>query len=575
MKLCRERLLICADDFEQSSQQLELFNTTEKEQWVMESYKIKYFIACFAALFLLIARAEARKLLSVDEKKQKLVRLLANSVAMNLTTEVKTNGVENILVLNPWTPAEVFFEVTHAKMPLTIFIDLACHATLHWRVSLLELSDIENVWRSVEISKPQGQAGPKAFLHVRNSHSNGLSVALATYETEDSQIFTLHTAPKGFYRIDMRSSTRFSQVVKVSVLVGGTLDLHIPSLPSDNQVSLAQISNDYFNFYWQPVDINDSARKDEIRYCVAINSNKYVNHLCEMQDMLRRSPHSVKAFSCFGGPNWYQLRGNLNPAKFYFVNLFAVNQYSNRSRSYRGLFMPRARHSRMTRLGLDSSLNLRINKKSSYHVIYFDVKTSGTLRITFVACQGPVSVFVAKNGKVLKQLEFGSMKSYLLKSAEVGRYFVTVTKKFTANLHLRVHLSGGKRWGPFPRIPKGISVKEWPMLRTCKSVTIAWIAGHGKQQFCLFVGRESLKATKHLQNVCLKPGTLPGNRMVICLDKRIRKGENAVFWRTIKGLQPCSEYIFYIQVKRRRSDDTLIYKPLKVRTLCRKCLSNY
>ena len=527
-----------------------------------------HYIACVAVLVLLLARTEARKMLSIDEKKHKLVRLLANSVAMNLTTEVKTNGVENIVVLSPWTPAEVFFEVSHAKVPLTIFIDLACHATLQWRVSLLELSDMQNVWRSVEISKPQGQAGPKAFLHVKNSHSNGVSVALATYETRDSQMFTLHAAPQGFYKIDMRSSTPFLQVVKFSVLVGGTLDLHIPSLPSDNQVSISQISSDSFNFYWRPVDTNESSRKDDISYCIVINSKKYVNHLCEVHDLQRSS---VLTFSCFGGPNKFRLRRNLNPAKFYYVNLFAVNQYSNRSRAYRGLYLPRARHSRMTRLDLDSTLNLRINKKSSYHVVYFDVSTPSTLRLTFVACQGPVSIFVAKNGKVLRKLGVGRMKTHLLKSAVAGRYLVTVTKKFTGNLHLRVHLSSGRRWGPFPRLPKGITVKEWPMLRTCKSVTIAWIAGHGKQQFCLFIGRESVRASKQLQNVCFKPGTLPGNRMVICLDKRIRKGDNTVFWRTIKGLQPCSEYIFYIQVKRRRSDDTLLYKPLKVRTLCTNC----
>ena len=536
----------------------------------MKTYRVKQ-IAVFAILCLVISWIDARETPSNDEKKQKLLRLMANSVATNLTTEVSTNGVENSLILNPWTPAEVFFEVTHARMPLTIFIDLVCHATVQWRVSLLELSEMENVWRSVEISQPHGHTGPKAFLHVKNSNSDGVSVALATYEAKESQVFSLDAAPKGFYKIDMRSTTGFLQVVKVSVLVGGKLELHIPSLPLDNQVSIAQITKDYFNFYWQPVDINDSTRKDETRYCVAINTEKNLNHLCELHAMLRRSPRSVITFKCFGGPNKFRLRRKLNPGQFYYVNLFAVSQYSNRSRSYRGLYLPRARHLRMKRLDLESTFNLRINKKSSYHVMYFDLTAPGTIRLTFVACQGPVSVVIATNARVLKKLAFGSIKTHLLKSATVGRYFVTVTKKFIGNLDLRVHLSKGRRRGPFPRLPKGISVKEWPMLRTCKSVTIAWIAGNGKQQFCLYIGRENFKASKQLQNVCFKPGNVAGNRMVTCLDKRIRKGKNAVFWRTIKDLRPCSEYVLYIQVKRRRSDDTLIYRPLKVRTLCTEC----
>ena len=534
----------------------------------MESFKYLRLAALVIAFALILARAGAGKAMSDVEKKEHLVRLLANSVAMNFSTEVKTNGGENLVALNPWASAEVFFEVTHSMSPLTIFIDLTCYAKLQWTVSLMELADIENVWKTVEIDKPQGQTGPKVFLHVRNSYSNRISVALATYETSDSQVFELHSAPKGFYKIDMRSTAAVAQVVKVSVLVGGKLDLHIPVLPSDNQVSIAQITSDSFNLYWKPVEINDSTKDDEIRYCVAINIKKDTNHLCEIYDLMRRSPRSVVAFSCFGGPYKFHLGRTLNPSYALYVNLFAVNQFSNRSRHYRGLTLPKATHLKMTYLEIGSNVNLKINKKSVYHVVYFDVKNPGTLRLTYVACEGPVSVVIAKEGKVLKKFDFGRMKTHLIKFAHPGRYYVTITKKFPGSLRIRMHLSKGKRWGPYARLPKGISVKEWPMLRTCNSVTIAWIAGRGKQQFCLFIGRDSAKAFKQLQNVCFKPASDPGIRLVTCMEKRVRKGDNAVFPRTIKGLQPCTEYIFYIQVKRRRAHDTLLYKPLKVRTRC-------
>lgn len=519
-----------------------------------------------------MATTEAtEKLSSQAKKKQRIVRLLANSVGTNLSTEIKTNGVENVLTLDPWATAEAFFEVEHSQSFLTVFIDLSCFAALQWKVSLLELGDVERMWRTVEIDKPHGQTGPKAFLQVRNYHANGLSVALATYETKDSQVFTLESAPKGFYKIDMRSTSKQKQVVKMSVQVGRKLNPNFPLLPADNQLTTAQIANELFNFYWQPVELNGSTRREEIQYCFLINTDQYLNHLCEVGNVLRRSPHSVIDFSCFGGPHKYHLRHALSPDQKYYVNLFAVNLASNRSRPYRGLTLPKARNSLMSRLTLDLSLNLKINKKTSYHVIYFDVKKSGVIRLTYVACEGPVSVFVAKDGKVFRRFGLGNIKTHVLKTATIGRYFVTVTKKFIGSLQLRVHLSSGKRWGPFPRLPKGISVKEWPMLRTCNSITVAWIAGHGRQQFCLFIGRESARAVKQLRNMCYKPASDPGIRLITCLDKRIRKSENTVFWRTIKGLQECTDYIFYIQVKRRRADDTLLYKPLKVRTRCNRC----
>lgn len=522
-------------------------------------------------LFLLLMRIGARDVRSIEGQRQKLIRLLANSVATNLTTEIKTDGVANVLTLDQWGSAEVFFQVVNSKASLTAFIDVSCNAVLQWKVSLHELGDMELLWRPVEIDKPDDEYGPKVFLHVKKSHLNGHSIALATYETRDSQVFQLKEAPRGLYKIDMRSMSSFKQVVELSVLGGDKLDLHIPLLPTDNQVSVAQITSDYFNFYWQPVEMNESEKGEQTEYCIAVNSHRNLDQLCEVEDMLRRSPHWVVVFSCFGGPNVYHMRQPLNPNQVHYVNLFAVSRLSNRSRPYRGLTIPKAKTSLFTRLEEETTLNLKINKGSVYHVIYFDLHTPGTIRLSYVACDGPISVYVAKEGNVLRKLGFRSMKTHLLRSASVGRYYVTVTKRFHGELQIRVHVAHGKRWGPFPRLPKGIAVKEWPMLRTCESITIAWITGHGKQQFCLFIGQENAKAFKKLHNVCFKPANDPGMLLVTCLDKKIRRGENTVFWRTIKGLEPCMEYVFYIQVKRRRADDTLLYKPLKVRTRCDSC----
>ena len=513
---------------------------------------------------------------SMDEKKQRLIQLIGNSVAMNLSSKVKTNGVASSVSLPPWAVNEVFFEMHENRSSLAIFIDLMCFASLQWTVSYLDYSDImQNKWKRVEIDMPRDKKGPKTFLHVKNFASNNVAVALAVYETKHSQLFTLHEAPKGFYKIAMQSTTSLTQVVGVSVLVGGSLELGMPQLPPDKKLSVAHFANGYVNLYWEPAKMMERDSKNTIAnidYCVSVNTRRNFDRLCQAQDLMKKNPSDMIIFFCVRGQNQFNPRKHLSSDVNYHVNVFAVNPHSNRSRAYAGLTLPKHRSSLTSRLRQDSTLNLKIDPKTGYRVVQFEVARQGTIRLTVIACEGPVTVAITNESRVLKKYQVYGVKTNTIKAATVGTYFVTLNKKIDGELNLRIHLSSSKRWGPFPRLPKGKGVKEWPMLRTCTSVTIAWLAAKGKQQFCLYIGRYSTKIYKKLGNVCFKPMSDSGVRRIICIHKRIRKNHKAIFTRTIKGLRPCTSYVLYIQVKRRRSTDTLIYRPLTLRTRCKRCI---
>ena len=540
----------------------------------MEISKVVQMVSTYIFILALIAiHAHTEKLLSKRETKQRLVQLIGNSVAINLTTELKTNGAVNFIDIQPWKVVEVFFEVRQQGLPITIYVDPMCFASLQWKVSFLEIGNLGNVWKRVEINTKQKRKGPKSFLRVRNSHGNSMSVALATYDTKDSQHFVLHSAPSGFYKIEMHSFMKEMQVVKVSVLAGSIMDVQVPFLPPDNQISFAHINESFFNLYWKPAQLNEGAvRMDaRVQYCVSVNTKRKIDHLCEIYDMKERNPHDVLILNCFHGRHHFEMRKHLNLSEMSFIDVFAVNPFSKRSRSYNGLTLPIVRSARVSRLKHGSNLNLKIDTSQRYHMLYFENKIRGALRLTYVACEGPVTIYLSKDGIVLQQIDVKRLKTQIIRDAQIGKYFISITTKFDHDVNMRVFLSSNKRRGPFPKLPRGKAVKEWPMLRTCNSVTIAWIAGNGKQQYCLFIGKDNRQHQSKPSNICSKPSYDAGITRVTCLIKRIRKRQRAVFSRTIKELLPCTNYVLYIQVKRRRSTETLLYRPLKVKTRCKKC----
>ena len=541
----------------------------------------------FSTLLFLVCWVKSIYSLNTDtvqhEAGQKFLRLLDNSLTFKFSKHLSVDGTQENIFLSPDSVAQAYFEIEYGSLPLSLLVEPPCGNIIHWTVNLVEYVGIQQQWRAVDIhgsssaSNSNSRSKSPSFVLVRDANGGDREIELADYRTDLPATFNLRSAPKGLYIIRFESSgkNQANSVIKLAASSDRNYDVQLPKMPLDQRVIIAQINGRKMNLYWKPASLyEDHGHKNsagKMRYCVIIANNKInksLKHFCQVENLKAETTSGIIKFDCFYGQNHFQLSDVMTPHMSYSVNVFAVNPVSNRGLAYERLVVPGYLTEITNEIKEGDIIHSKIKSRIRFRVLFFENRRlKANLKFAIVICDGSATIIVSKDGKVIRTgNDIRDLYKFSIRNSEIGRYIITITAKGDQKVHFRAFVSAMRRRNPFPNLPKGRIVKEWPMLRTCNSVTVAWVGVHGRKQYCLYAKAASLKSRNKTDNICLNSSFFQRMNKIICFYKR--KREIKVFMWTIKGLEPCKAYDIYVQVKRKHSSQVFTYRNLRVATQC-------
>ena len=113
------------------------------------------------------------------------------------------------------------------------------------------------------------------------------------------------------------------------------------------------------------------------------------------------------------------------------------------------------------------------------------------------------------------------------------------------------HGGGGKQ--PFPSLPEDTRIKAFDKLRTCTSVTVAWLGTQERNKYCVYrreVGAEGYgeEQRRREQNQCAGPETRRKAEKVLCKYFHSANLQKAVTTETVGGLEAGKTYLLDVHV---------------------------
>lgn len=183
--------------------------------------------------------------------------------------------------------------------------------------------------------------------------------------------------------------------------------------------------------------------------------------------------------------------------------------------------------------------------------------------LTLQSCNGTqkMKVVVTSRGKVLSTQEVGEQlaqiwlqggPSYLIRlesseaSAVTGRPRVAVKIQASSAYHRQAA----------PVLPATLQMKSFNKLRSCNSITLAWMGTEERSLYCVYQRRLSDNdgkdgAGRGNADRCLGPETRPDSERVLCKYFQELNPRRAVTTAVIGGLEPGAAYLLDVYLMRR------------------------
>uniref|UniRef100_A0A8C5PU89 Protein NDNF n=1 Tax=Leptobrachium leishanense TaxID=445787 RepID=A0A8C5PU89_9ANUR len=355
-----------------------------------------------------------------------------------------------------------------------------------------------------------------------------------------------------------------------------------PELPADPRVDVTSLGHNSAMLVWKP---SPSAlrKKENIEYCLLVNEKHNYKSLCAADTAIRsvrgkqakvssipisqdlEDNHSVMILSnselsvihkmsnldirqiCIGNRNVYTVH-NLSSNTQYYFDVFVVNLLTNASAAYTGTFAktlePRPKISylkdgKIVHISLDG-------KKEKVHNYQYQA-THKKVQFTFQLCRGQVRVQISRNGKTLVSETIQALRHITLKGKPNEKYTITLKSiEHASNSSIMVQASSHIYRPLFPFFPDSLKIKSFNKLRTCDSITIAWLGTQERNMYCVYKKRiQEEQIWRELSKVdrCSGPESRPKSEKVSCKYFHNINVQKAVTSETIGGLQKGSSYL--------------------------------
>ncbi|NWS44683.1 NDNF protein, partial [Probosciger aterrimus] len=487
---------------------------------------------------------------------------------------ILADGKETTVHLLKDIPKRYYFalEEGRALAPFTITVT-PCDVPIEWSILVHKAS------ASFLGKAEQGDHGTQEISIFQKAPS--MVSTIFNYKGNSVETYMGMSSPSALYMLEFLSTERDTHItVYLTTDTSGHL---YPELPMDPRIDVIGIGHTTVTLTWKHSP-SVLQHRDNIQYCLLVNEKHNYKSLCAAETAVRSSgmklpptlalslspyllePQQVMILSnnelsiinrvssgevrqiCMGTKNIYTVP-NLSPSTQYYFDVFVVNLLTNASAAYTGTFArtleepePKVRElkdGKMIQVVLDG-------KKQKFCSLQYQARHK-KIQFTFQLCRGQVQVHITRNGKPVASENISGLRYFSLKGKLLDSYLVQLSSTEESNSSVKVQVSTHFHKPLFPLLPESLKIKSFSKLRTCNSVTIAWLGTQEKSKYCVYKKKiEEHQVWMELQSAdrCSGPESRPKSEKVLCKYFYDINLQRAVTTETIKGLDAGTLYLF-------------------------------
>ncbi|NWZ08011.1 NDNF protein, partial [Agelaius phoeniceus] len=537
-------------------------------------------------LLLLPLHSRPQKLPTRDEE---LFQMQIRDKAFFHDSSVIPDGAEISSYLFRDTPKRYFFVVEEDNTPLAVTVT-PCDAPLEWKLSVQELP---------EEASGEGSGDPEPLEQQKQQITNEEGTELFSYKGNDVEYFVSSSSPSGLYQLDLLSTEKDTHF-KVYATTTPESDQPYPELPYDPRIDVTSLGRTTVTLAWKPSP-TASLLRQPIQYCIVINKEHNFKSLCAVEAKLSSDDAFMMApkpgldfspfdFAHFGFPadnNSGKERGFLKSSKFgrqtppkprvdlhrvcignkniftvsdlkpdtqYYFDMFAVNTNTNMSTAYVGTFARTKEEAKQKTVELKDGkvTDVFIKRKGAKFLRFAPVSSHQKVTFSLHSCLDAVQIQVRRDGKLLLSQSVEGVRQFQLRGKAKAKYLIRLKGSKKGASMLKILATSRPNKQSFPSLPEDTRIKAFDKLRTCSSVTVAWLGTQERNKFCIYK-REvddnyNEEQKKREQNQCLGPDTRKKSEKVLCKYFHSQNIQKAVTTETIRGLQPGKSYLLDVYV---------------------------
>ncbi|XP_057277559.1 protein NDNF-like [Pezoporus wallicus] len=488
---------------------------------------------------------------------------------------ILADGKETTVHLLKDIPKRYYFalEEGRALEPFTITVT-PCDVPIEWSILVHKAS------ASFLGKAERGDHGTQEVSMFQQAPS--MVTTIFNYKGNSVETYMGMSSHSALYMLEFLSTERDTHITVY--LTTDTTSGHLyPELPMDPRIDVIGIGHTTVTLTWKHSP-SVLQHRDNIQYCLLVNEKHNYKSLCAAETAIRSSgmklpptlalslspyllePQQVMILSkselsiinkvssgevrqiCMGTKNTYTVP-NLSPSTQYYFDVFVVNLLTNASAAYTGTFArtleepePKVRElkdGKMIQVVLDG-------KKQKFYSLQYQARHK-KIQFTFQLCRGQIRVQIIKNGKSVASENISGLRYFSLKGKLLDTYLVQLSSTEELNSSVKVQVSTHSHKPLFPLLPDSLKIKSFSKLRTCNSVTIAWLGTQEKSKYCVYKKRiEEHQVWTELQSAdrCSGPESRPKSEKVLCKHFYDINLQRAVTTETIKGLDAGTLYLF-------------------------------
>ncbi|XP_005999407.1 protein NDNF [Latimeria chalumnae] len=490
------------------------------------------------------------------------------------------------------TPKRYYFVVEEDNTPLSITVT-PCDAPLEWKLILQELP---------EEASGEGSGEPEPLDQQKQQIINEEGTELFSYKGNDVEYFVASSSPSGLYLLELISTEKDTHF-KVYASTTPESDQPYPELPYDPRVDVTSLGRTTITLAWKPSP-TASLLRQPIQYCVVINKEHNFKSLCAVEAKLNAddafmmapkpgldfSPFDFAHFGfpsdndsgnersfmtkasavkhirqlaakpkvdlqkvCIGNKNIFTV-SDLKPDTQYYFDIFAMNTVTNMSTAYVGTFAKTKEEAKQKTVELKDGkvTDVFVKRKGTKFLRYAPVSSHQKVMFYVHSCLDAVQIQVRRDGKLLLSQNVEGVRQFQLRGKPKAKYLIRLRGSRKGASMLKILATTRPNKQPFPSLPEDTRIKAFDKLRTCSSVTVAWLGTQERNKFCIYKkevdSSYSEEQKKREQNQCMGPDTRKKSEKVLCKYFHSQNLHKAVTTETIKGLQPGKSYLLDVYV---------------------------
>lgn len=404
------------------------------------------------------------------------------------------------------------------------------------------------------------------------------------YKGNSVETYMGMSSQSALYMLEFLSTERDTHI-SVYLTTDTTSGHLYPELPVDPRIDVIGVGHTTVTLTWKH---SPSAlqHRESIQYCLLVNEKHNYKSLCAAETAIRFSgmkmpptlalslspyllePQQVMILSdselsiinkvssgevrqiCMGTKNTYTVP-DLSPSTQYYFDVFVVNLLTNASAAYTGTFARTLEEPEPKVMKLKDGKAVQVvldGKKQKLYSLQYQARHK-KVQFAFQLCRGQVQVHITKNGKIVASENILGLRYLSLKGKPLDMYLVQLRSTEESNSSVKVQVSPHFHKPLFPLLPESLKIKSFSKLRTCNSVTIAWLGTQEQSKYCVYKKRiEDDQVWMELRNTdtCSGPESRHKSEKVLCKYFYDINLQRAVTTETIKGLDAGTLYLFDI-----------------------------